>query len=73
MQTNAFVTGTIGGYSNSAVGMTFGMGGGASGANDANLQGGLDDVAVYNKILAPNRILLHFTQGSRYLPFNWRH
>jgi hypothetical protein len=72
-QTNAFVTGTIQGYGNSAIGMTFGMGGAGSGANDANLQGTLDEVAVYNKILTADRILLHFSQGSKYLPFNWRH
>jgi hypothetical protein len=42
------------------------------GANQ-NLQGNLDEVAIYAGQLPAARILAHYQEGSRYLPFNWRH
>ena len=40
---------------------------------DANLQGYLDEVAIYAKALSASRIAYHYRQGSTLLPFVWRH
>jgi hypothetical protein len=40
---------------------------------DANLQGSLDEVAIYNKALTAARITYQYRQGSTYLPFVWNH
>jgi hypothetical protein len=40
---------------------------------DANLQGYLDEVAIYAQALSATRIAYHYRQGSTYLPFSWNH
>lgn len=40
---------------------------------DANLQGSLDEVAIYSYALSATRIAYHFRQGSVFLPFPWSH
>jgi hypothetical protein len=40
---------------------------------DANLQGSLDEAAIYSQPLTLSRIAYHYRQGSTLLPFVWRH
>ncbi len=40
---------------------------------DANLQGYLDETAIYNYALSATRIAYHYREGSTYLPFIWNH
>jgi len=40
---------------------------------DANLQGYLNEVAIYAQALSLTRIAYHYRQGSVYLPFPWNH
>lgn len=52
----------------------FGLAMGNDGSNtDANLQGSLDEVAIYSQALSATRISYHFREGSTYLPFAWNH
>jgi hypothetical protein len=41
--------------------------------SDANLQGYLDEVAIYAQALSATRVAYHYRQGSTYLPFVWNH
>jgi hypothetical protein len=56
----------------SLAGLGLAMGNDASNT-DANLQGYMDDVAIYNKALTAARITYQYRQGSVYLPFVWNH
>jgi hypothetical protein len=63
-------TGSISYASIGAYGLALGNDGSLT---DANLQGLLDEVAVYPAALTATRVLYHYTEGSKYLPANWRH
>lgn len=70
LQGTTAATGAISYASVGAIGLVMGNDGSLS---DANLQGTLDEVAIYNYALSATRIAYHFRQGSTFLPFVWNH
>ena len=64
------VTGAISYASLGSYGLAFGNDGSLS---DANLQGYVDEIAIYAQPLSATRIAYHYRQGSVYLPFVWNH
>lgn len=63
-------TGPISYASIASLGLAFGN---DPSLTDGNLQGTLDEVAIYSQALSATRIAYHFRQGSTYLPFVWNH
>jgi Concanavalin A-like lectin/glucanases superfamily len=70
LQGTTAATGAISYASIGAFGLALGNDGSTT---DANLQGALDEVAIYNYALSATRIAYHFRQGNSYLPFVWNH
>jgi hypothetical protein len=70
LQGTTAITGLISYASIGAFALAMGNDGSTS---DANLQGSLDEVAIYNKALTAARITYQYRQGSTYLPFPWNH
>jgi Concanavalin A-like lectin/glucanases superfamily len=64
------ITGSISYASLGGYGLAFGN---DPSLTDANLQGYLDEVAIYNYALNATRIAYHYREGSTYLPFVWNH
>lgn len=63
-------TGAISYASIASLGLAFGN---DPSTTDANLQGLLNEVAIYPYALSASRIAYHYRQGSVYLPFPWNH
>jgi hypothetical protein len=70
LQGTTAATGAISYASVASLGLAFGN---DPSNTDANLQGSLDEVAIYNKALTAARITYQYRQGSTYLPFPWNH
>lgn len=70
LQATTAATGAISYASIGAFGLSFGN----DGTNtDGNLQGTLDEAAIYGYALSATRIAYHFRQGNVLLPFVWNH
>lgn len=70
LQGTTAITGAISYANIGAFGLAFGN---DPSTTDANLQGYLDEVAIYNYGLSATRITYHYREGSTYLPFIWNH
>jgi len=70
LQGTTAITGAISYANIGAFGLAFGN---DPSTTDANLQGYLDEVAIYNYGLSATRIAYHYREGSTYLPFCWNH
>jgi hypothetical protein len=70
LQGTTAITGAISYASLASLGLAFGN---DPSNTDANLQGGLDEAAIYNYALPAARIAYHYREGSTYLPFLWNH
>jgi hypothetical protein len=70
LQGTTAITGLISYASVASLGLAFGN---DPSNTDANLQGYLNEVGIYNYALSATRIAYHYRQGSVYLPFVWNH
>ena len=70
LQGTTAITGAISYANIGAFGLAFGN---DPSTTDANLQGYLDEVAIYNYGLSATRSAYHYREGSTYLPFVWNH
>lgn len=70
LQGTTAATGAISYASIASLGLAFGN---DPSNTDSNLQGYLDEVAIYSQALSAARISYHYREGSTYLPFVWNH
>ena len=70
LQGTTAATGAISYASIASLGLAFGN---DPSNTDANLQGYLNEVAIYSQPLSATRIAYHYRQGIVYLPFSWNH